>query len=91
MTIVFGMVSVSYGIAAFYIVVALLVKAKPVNTTIVNILGGVFLVLYIAGALDSGIISGHEVWGFFMAAVPFIIIWLSLKKIQAIKSRLMNS
>ena len=83
--ILFGLVSVSYGILAFIAVITILVSNKSFKILFVNTSGVIFLALFMVGTLDSSIISGHELWGFAMAAFPIIINWLSLKKLASLK------
>ena len=83
--ILFGLVSVSYGVLAFIAVITILVSNKSFKILFVNTLGAIFLALFLVGALDSGIISAHELWGFAMASFSIIINWLSLKKLASLK------
>jgi len=83
--IIFGLVSISYGVLAFIATITILVSMKSFKIIFVSILGIIFLALFMLAALDSGIISGHEAWGFAMAALPIIINWLSLRKLVALK------
>jgi len=83
--VLFGLVSISYGVLAFVSAITILVSMKPLKTIYVSILGVIFLALFMVGALDAGIISGHEAWGLAMAAFPIVINWLSLKKLVSLK------
>jgi hypothetical protein len=82
--IMFGLISVCYGVLALLSIIIILLSNKPLKNIIVSILGAVFLVLFMVGALDAGIISGHEIWGLVIAAFPIVINWLALNKLVAL-------
>ena len=82
--IMFGLISVCYGVLALLSIIIILVSNKPLKNIFVSILGAVFLVLFMVGVLDAGIISGHEIWGLAIAAFPIVINWFALNKLVAL-------
>ena len=82
--IIFGLISVCYGVLALLSIIIILVSNKPLKNIFVSILGAVFLVLFMVGVLDAGIISGHEIWGLAIAAFPIAINWFALNKLVAL-------
>lgn len=83
MVILFGAVSVSYGVLVFIRAISILVSARPIKPIIVNALGGVFFGLYVVGALDSAKFSGHEILGLIIAASFLVTNWFALKKLAS--------
>lgn len=84
LTISYGMVALAYGMLAFTALVYALRKSRLSLNFWVNIVGAIFLILFIVIAFDSGIVSGHEFWGGVTAALPFIVNGLSIKKIAVL-------
>ncbi len=84
LTVIYGMVALAYGMLVFTALVYALRKSRLSLNLWVNILGLVFFILFIMVAVDSGIVSGHELSGFVTAALPIVINAISIKKIAAL-------
>jgi hypothetical protein len=82
--IIFGLTSVCYGVLALLSIIIVWVSNKPLKNVLVSFLGAVFLVLFMVRALEAGTISGHEIWGLAIAALPIIINWFALNKLVAL-------
>jgi len=85
LTLMFGIVAITYGLLVFTTLISILISNKPMKTNSSGIAGVVFILAYLLVALDANILSGPEVWGLVFAVVSIAINWLCLRTLQKIK------
>jgi len=83
----YGVVALIYGMLAFITAIGILISIRRVRTIFVNISGVIFLALFVAGTLDSSLLSGHEIWGLTMAAFPIVVNGVAMRKLLDFKAK----
>lgn len=83
--LLFGVISVGYGVLAFIRAISILVSVNPIKPVFVNVLGLIYFGLFVFGALDGGSFSGHEILGLVIAASFLAANWFALNKLARMR------
>ena len=85
LTLMFGIVAITYGLLVFATLISILISDKPMKTNTSGIAGIIFLLSFLLVSVDHQFLSNIEMSGLLITAICINVNWLFLRKLVALK------